>query len=667
MEGKMKQDASDANRNIEALAAQPAGAFAAQAAAVAEALAPRPEAAGQPAGRRIMAALTACLMFVCLVAGGLAHTAQGAYAADTEMRGVWVPTVLSLNYPSKVTTDPEALKADALRILDNAKALGFNAVFFQVRPTSDALYRSSVFPWSKYLTGTQGLPPERQFDPLAFITQAAHERGLQLHAWLNPYRITSEAADNDKLAPGHPALAHPEWTVLHEGKMYWNPGEPGARQLISDGVREIVENYDVDGIHIDDYFYPGQDFNDAAAYAAYGGGLSLTEWRLANTEATVADMYNITRSSGKNMVFGVSPMGIWANQGTSPLGSNTRGGEAYTQKYADTRGWVKRGVLDYIAPQIYWNIGFDVAEYKTLVDWWSDVVAGTGVKLYIGQAAYRTGNPNRGSAWHGVSEISRQLDYNRGKADVSGYIMYTYNTFVENPELYSLMQGLNSVPASEALQPGGADVPGGADSPADGDGAQPGGQGGTDGQQAATTIGFNDIGGHWAAEYILKLAGDGVIRGYPDGSFMPDDMIKRADFVIMLTGLFGLMEEDGPDTTFIDMAPDAYYRKALGAAQAAGIVTGIGDNMFAPEENITRQDMMAIFYRALLIKGGVEAGTQLASLDAFADRRDIAVYAAAPMAALVEGGFVTGNDGLLEPNKPATRAETATMLCRFAQ
>jgi uncharacterized lipoprotein YddW (UPF0748 family) len=615
-----------------------------------------------------MAALTACLMLVCLVAGGLAHTTRGAYAADTEMRGVWVPTVLSLNYPSKATTDPDALKEDALRILDNAKALGFNAVFFQVRPTSDALYRSSIFPWSKYLTGTQGLAPEGQFDPLAFITQAAHERGLQLHAWLNPYRITSEAADNDKLAPGHPALAHPEWTVLHDSKMYWNPGEPGARQLISDGVREIVENYDVDGIHIDDYFYPGQDFNDAAAYAAYGGGLTLAEWRLANTEATVTDMHYITRSSGKNMVFGVSPVGIWANLGTSPLGSDTRGGEAYTQKYADTRGWVKRGALDYIAPQIYWNIGFDVAEYKTLVDWWSDVVAGTGVKLYIGQAAYRTGNPNRGSAWHGVSEIGRQLDYNRGKPDVDGYIMYTYNTFIENPELYSLMQGLNSVPASDALRPGGPDAPGGADGPAGGDEALPGQQGGADGQQgAAPAGGFSDIGGHWAAEYILKLAGDGVIRGYPDGSFMPDAMIKRADFVIMLTGLFGMLEEDGPDTTFIDMAPDAYYRKALGAAQAAGIVTGIGDNMFAPEENITRQDMMAIFYRALLINGGIAPGTQLNSLEAFTDRRDIAAYAAAPMAALVESGFVTGNDGMLEPGKPATRAETATMLCRFTQ
>ncbi|MDR1135213.1 MAG: family 10 glycosylhydrolase [Clostridiales Family XIII bacterium] len=629
-------------------------------------------------GRRLVAAVASLMLILTTVFTGIGQGSGAAFAADTELRGVWVPTVLSLNYPSKATTDPEALKNDAIRILDNAKALGFNAIFFQVRPASDALYKSAFFPWSKYLTGTQGLAPAEQFDPLAFMIQAAHERGMQLHAWLNPYRITSEASDNTKLAPDHPALAHPDWTVVYDGKMYWNPGEPGVRQLIADGVREIVNNYNVDGIHIDDYFYPGQEFNDAAAFAAYGGGLSLADWRRANTETTVSDMYNIVHSSGKNMVFGVSPMGIWANIGTSPLGSNTRGGEAYTQKYADTRGWVKRGLMDYIAPQIYWNIGFEVAEYVTLVDWWSDVAAGTGVKLYIGQAAYRTGNPNRGNAWYGVSELKRQLDYNRNKPGVAGYIMYTYNSFIENSELYKLMQDLNSVPETglpPAAAVGGAETNEGTAGNASGaginvqgnnSGSEPANQAGQDGQSAS--VNFSDIGGHWAAEYISALAETGVIHGYPDGKFLPNDMIKRADFVVMLTGLFGLQTEDAPDTTFIDIAPNAYYRAAVGAAQNAGIITGIGDKMFAPDEQITRQDMMTISYRALVSAGRVEGGVSLSSLEAFADRPDIADYAAAPVAALTALGFVNGNDeGMLEPLKPATRAETAAIIYRFGQ
>ena len=298
------------------------------------------------------AILIALVLLICL------QTPASAAPRD-EFRGVWVPTVLSLNYPSQPTTDPEALRRDALRILDDAKDMGFTAVFFQVRPAADAFYRSAIFPWSKYLTGTQGTAPANGFDPLAFMVQAAHERGLELHAWLNPYRITAETQANANLAANHPARLHPEWTVTHtDGLMYWNPGEPGVQQLIADGAREIL-TYAVDGIHIDDYFYPGADFDDAAAFATYGAGYpSRTEWRNANTETTVQNLCNVAREDGRRAVFGVSPIGIWANSSTTPLGSDTKGGEALIQKFADTRGWVKRGIVDYIAPQIYWNIGY---------------------------------------------------------------------------------------------------------------------------------------------------------------------------------------------------------------------------------------------------------------------------------------------------------------------
>jgi uncharacterized lipoprotein YddW (UPF0748 family) len=599
------------------------------------------------------AILIALVLLICLQSPALPSVA----APRDEFRGVWVPTVLSLNYPSQPTTDPETLRRDALRILDDAKDMGFNAVFFQVRPASDALYASSIFPWSKYLTGAQGTAPANGFDPLAFMVQAAHERGLALHAWLNPYRITAEAQDNAGLVATHPARMHPEWAVTHtDGRMYWNPGEPGVQQLIADGVREIAENYAVDGIHIDDYFYPDANFDDAAAFAAYGAGYpSRTEWRNANTETTVRNLYNIVHGSGKNIVFGVSPVGIWANSSTTPLGSNTKGSEALIQKFADTRGWVKRGIVDYIAPQIYWNIGYEIAEYTTLVNWWADTVAGTNVKLYIGQAAYRTGAADANSPWHGVDEISRQLAFNRAEANVNGYIMYAYKAFADNPALHALIKELNDAGVSGAAAEGETGVPqqGGAS------------QGSAANEAGAGGVTFKDTDGHWASEAISAVASRGVVKGYPDGAFLPDNDVKRADFVLMLTGLFEFAADQSAADNFLDIAPDAYYYDALASAKRAGVVTGIGNNMFDPDAQLTRQDMFAMTYRALVLMGKAGESVSPSVLDGFSDRAQAATHAVAPLAAFVEKGIVTGSDeGLLSPLKPATRAETVTVLWR---
>jgi uncharacterized lipoprotein YddW (UPF0748 family) len=605
-----------------------------------------------PCAVAVLTALTALLYL---------WAAPVSAAPRDEFRGVWVPTVLSLNYPSQPTTDAESLRRDALRILDDAKDMGFNAVIFQVRPAADALYRSALFPWSKYLTGTQGTAPADGFDPLAFMVQAAHERGLELHAWLNPYRITSETQDNAGLVANHPARLHPEWAVTHtDGRMYWNPGEPGVQQLIVDGVREIIDNYAVDGIHIDDYFYPDADFNDAAAFAAYGGAYpSRTEWRNANTEATVQNIYNLVHSGGKNLVFGVSHIGIWANKSTTPLGSDTRGGEALIQKFADTRGWVKRGAVDYIAPQIYWNIGYDIADYATLVRWWSDVVAGTGVKLYIGQAAYRTGNADANSPWHGVDEISRQLALNRADANVSGYIMYAYKAFIDNPALLALMKELNA----EAAQSGSGNAPADPVAPPAIPAVPP-----ADPAVPAPAAVFSDTDGHWAKEYIAAIAGAGFVRGYPDGTFLPDNNIKRADFVLMLMNLFGLYPEQDVAENFSDIAPDAYYYRAVASAKRSGVVTGIGDNMFDPDAQLMKQDMLAMTYRALVIMGKAGDSVAPSVLDGFADRANVAVYALAPLAAFVENDVVTGTpEGFLEPMKPATRAETVAVLWRICK
>ncbi|MCL1982892.1 MAG: family 10 glycosylhydrolase, partial [Clostridiales bacterium] len=450
----------------------------------------------------------AAAVALAVLLSGVAPTAPGEFsavsesyaaAAEKEFRGVWVPTVLNINYPLERTADAEMLQKYALDIIEQAYDMGFNAIVLQVRPTADSFYKSGIFPWSKYLTGTQGQAPSQGFDPLAFFIEEAHKRGIQLHAWINPYRITNEKDDTGSLSANHPARQHPEWTVAYsDGKLYWNPGIPEVQQLIADGVREIIDNYDVDGIHIDDYFYPGKDFDDSAAFSQYGSSYaSVAEFRYANTEKTVKTLHDIVRSSGKGIVFGVSPMGIWANKFTNPLGSETSGGEAYTQRYADTRGWVKRGIVDYIAPQIYWNIGFEIADYAILLDWWADVVSGTDVKLYIGQAAYRTTSSQSNNPWD-VGEIKSQVELNRKTPGVGGYIMYSFGSFAENQNLYNLIKSLNQdAPQAEPPSRGTTRPP----------------------------I-FSDLDDHWAEPFITEMAARGVVKGYPEGDFKPDNPIK---------------------------------------------------------------------------------------------------------------------------------------------
>ena len=602
------------------------------------------------------------LVLLAILLSFLIPSAPGKYAAaaEDELRGVWVPTVLSLNYPSQRTTDPTRLQKDAIDIIEQAKGLGFNAIFLQVRPSSDAFYKSDIFPWSKYLTGIQGMAPSHGFDPLVFFIEAAHERGLELHAWVNPYRITAEKDDAASLSANHPARQHPEWTVTYsDGRMYWNPGIPEVQELIADGIKEIVYNYNIDGLHIDDYFYPGKDFDDSSAYAAYGSSYaSLADFRYANTEKTVKTMYDIVHDSNKNIVFGVSPMGIWANKSTSPLGSDTKGGESYTQLFADSRGWVKRGIVDYIAPQIYWNIGFETADYEVLVDWWADVVYGTNVKLYIGQAAYRA-DSSQTNPWN-VNEIRRQVELNRSTPGVHGYIMYSFSSFTNNPDLYSLIQALNDgtlplpnfqTPIIQNPDQGSITEP--IPSPSD--------------NNMGNIPVFSDLEEHWAEIYITQMAEKGFVNGYPEGVFKPDNPIKRADFVLMLMNM--LPHEPGidPALPFLDMAEDAYYREALRDAKALNIITGIGSNMFSPEDEITRQDMMTISYRALSSMGYLKSNSGVQVLNEFPDRGDVASYARVPIAELVAQGFVNGIYGKLEPVVSTTRAETATLIFRFYQ
>ncbi|MEI7885596.1 MAG: family 10 glycosylhydrolase [Clostridia bacterium] len=368
-----------------------------------------------------------------------------AMTIKAEMRAVWVPTVLNLAYPSKATSDAVTLKKEALTILDNAKDMGFNTVFFQVRPAADALYPSKIFPWSQYLTGIQGKAPDDNFDPLAFMIKEAHARGLELHAWINPYRVTANKNDNAKLAANNPALINPEITITHtDGKIYFNPGEPEARALIIAGIKEIIDNYAVDGIHLDDYFYPSTNFADAATYAKYGTGYtSIGDWRRNNNDILIKEIKLLIDKKNAKLVFGVSPFGIWANEKSNVLGSNTTGKEAYYSEYADTRKWVKEEYLDYIIPQIYWEVGNIAADYSELVNWWTDVVQETSVKLYIGLGAYKTIGASVDSPWYQGKEIERQIIGSRENPSIRGFSIYSYQTLVQNDFLYKIMVKFN--------------------------------------------------------------------------------------------------------------------------------------------------------------------------------------------------------------------------------
>lgn len=390
------------------------------------------------------------LIFLLVLTFVMPVFSASAASDDTEkkeLRGVWVAVVANIDYPTKAASDSQVLKEEAVRILDNAKALGLNAVFLQVRPASDAIYKSKLFPWSKYLTGRQGLAPDNDFDPLSFWVTEAHKRGMELHAWINPYRITKKTPkepkyDTASLAASNPARLKPEWVVKYsDGNLYYNPGIPEVRAMVKDGVLELINNYDIDGIHLDDYFYPGKDFDDKAAYAKYGKGYSSREdWRRANVNMLISDLRKTIKETGKGISFGVSPFGIWANKSANELGSDTRGTQSYYDQYADTRKWVKDGLLDYIAPQIYWHIGYELADYSKLLQWWTDVTAGTGVDLYIGQAAYKAGSTDTKSPWYGSAEIEKQLQLNSQNKEVKGSIFFSSKSLSNSPQLSSAIK-----------------------------------------------------------------------------------------------------------------------------------------------------------------------------------------------------------------------------------
>lgn len=351
-----------------------------------------------------------------------------------QLRGVWIASVSNINWPSAPGLTAEQQQAELTDLLDAAVRMRMNAVYLQIRPAADALYASPYEPWSQYLTGTQGKAPG--YDPLAFAVAEAHSRNLELHAWMNPYRVSTQP-DPSKLSPTHPARVHPDWCVEYGGQLYYNPGLPAVQDFDVQVITDVAGRYDIDGIHFDDYFYPypvgTADFPDDAAFAAHGTGYpDKATWRRANIDKLVSTLQSELRATKPWVKWGISPFGIWRNQATDPLGSATNGLQSYDALSSDTRGWVEKGWLDYIAPQLYWNIGFPVAAYDVLLDWWSKVVDGTGTQLLIGQTVSKIGTSNP-PAWLNPDEMPNHLILNRQYPEAAGDIFFNVTKLLADP------------------------------------------------------------------------------------------------------------------------------------------------------------------------------------------------------------------------------------------
>ncbi len=361
------------------------------------------------------------------------------------VRGIWLATVSRLDWPpiSSVNISSPGVRISQQQKaltdkLDNLKRLGINTVFFQVKPDATALWQSKILPWSDTLTGTIGQDPG--YDPLQFMLDEAHKRGMKVHAWFNPYRVSvntkpstiTELNNTLSQTPSSVYVLHRDWIRTSGERFVLDPGIPEVRDWITSIVAEVVENYPIDGVQFDDYFYtesPGSALNDSQTFRRYGQEFaSKADWRRDNTQRLIAQVSQTIKKLKPEVEFGVSPAGVWRNRSHDPAGSDTRGAAAYDESYADTRRWVQLGLLDYIAPQLYWPFARDAARYDVLAKWWADVVKSTNTRLYIGVALYKVGEPSRKEPdWTvkgGVPELKKQLDLNESEPHINGTILF---------------------------------------------------------------------------------------------------------------------------------------------------------------------------------------------------------------------------------------------------
>ena len=346
-----------------------------------------------------------------------------------EFRGAWIQTAFQEEYKDKT---PTQLRKDFVRKLNYLQSCGINAIIFQVRPEADAFYKSELEPWSRFYTGQQGLAPDGDFDVMEFLIHECHKRNMEFHAWLNPYRAGTEGST--KFADTHIYHKHPEWFVTYNKKILFDPGLPQCRRFICKVVRDIVSRYDVDAIHMDDYFYPypvaGMPFPDDNSFLKYGLNKGYAEsergdWRRENVNTLIRELKQTIQHAKPWVRFGISPFGIYRNKKSTPngSGSNTNGLQNYDDLYADIMHWVKEGWIDYNMPQIYWEIGHSAADYVTLIKWWNKKATLDGTHLYIGQDVARTMK---------AGQLTRKMHYERSLSKVKGNCFWPANELLWN-------------------------------------------------------------------------------------------------------------------------------------------------------------------------------------------------------------------------------------------
>ncbi len=366
------------------------------------------------------------------------HSSIAQKAPKREMRAVWIATVENIDWPSSQGLSSEAQQKEMISLLDLVQAWHLNTVVFQVRPAADAFYSSQIEPWSQWLTGQQGKAPDPYYDPLEFAISECRKRGLDIHVWLNPYRAIRDTT-NFAGAADHITNKHPDWLLTYGSTVYFDPGLPQARDHIARVVSDIVRRYDIDGVHMDDYFYPyriaGKDFPDDRSFETYHGEFTRAQkddWRRNNVDLIIRQVRDSIKAIKPWVAFGISPFGVWRNQDKDPGGSATKAGQTcYDDLYSDVLKWQKEGWIDYVVPQLYWQIGMKVADYKVLALWWNNNTF--GCPTYIGQAIYRINRRSKTRAWRSSEEIIRQIDLNRSLSNIKGNMMFSAKYLRSNP------------------------------------------------------------------------------------------------------------------------------------------------------------------------------------------------------------------------------------------
>ena len=362
--------------------------------------------------------------------------------ARPEFRGVWVATVDNIDWPSKGNFNSDSQKVEFIKLLDMHQRNGINAVIVQVRPCADAFYPSQYEPWSEWLTGVQGQPPSPYYDPLEYMVMETHKRKMVFHAWINPYRAEFNIA-NSSLSSLHITKLHPEWFLTYGEKKYFDPGNKEVQQYVTNVIKDIVQRYDIDAIHFDDYFYPykieGKEFPDNESYLQFGNKMKLDDWRRSNTDSIIAMLSRTIKKENSKCGFGISPFGVWRNADKDPDGSKTKGAQSnYDDLYANILLWLKNGWIDYVAPQLYWEFGHRHAAFEVLLDWWGKHTYGK--QCYIGLGIYKA---NSNTAWRDNKQLPNQIEAIRNTPNIQGMIFFSSKNFESNPNGWSDSLRLN--------------------------------------------------------------------------------------------------------------------------------------------------------------------------------------------------------------------------------